>query len=103
MNSLYYDYDTNVDLRWDNDMYDQFENEASEFKRENNLPVTRRKKRIKKKVNYSFLFRMFLWLILLLIIAVLVIKLLMYKYASKNADNYPFMDLTNRPRFHSFR
>ena len=103
MNSLYYDYDTDVDLRWDNDMYGQFENEAKEFKRENNLPVTRQKKRMKKKVNYAFLFRMFLWLILLLIIAVLVIKPLMCKYASKQANNYPFMDLTNRPSFHSFR
>jgi hypothetical protein len=102
MNSLYYDYDTSVDLRWDNDMYGQFENEASEFRRKNNLHVTPPKKRTKKN-NYSFLFRMFLWLILLLIIAVLVIKPLMNNYASKNADNYPFMDLTNRPRFHSFR
>jgi hypothetical protein len=30
MTSLYYDYNPNIDLRWDNDMYGQFENENSD-------------------------------------------------------------------------
>ena len=48
MNSVYNDYDQNVDLRWDNDMYGHFQNEIAEFKRENVLP---NKKNIRLKEN----------------------------------------------------
>ena len=101
MNSVYNDYDQNVDLRWDNDMYGHFQNEIAEFKRENVLP-NKKKHKVKRKssMDGAFLFRIFLWIVLILIIGVLVVKTLIYKNDSQVPD-YPLVSLNRMTSFKS--
>ena len=86
MNSVYYENNPNIDLRWDNDLYGQFDNSTNENISTNNISRNR-----KSKFNFKYYLRLFLWVVLITIVIMLIIKMLMYY----SGNRYPFIDLVN--------
>ena len=92
MTSLYYDYNPNIDLRWDNDMYGQFENENSDAQVTNTRPANR-KKSCKFNFNFKLFLRRLFWFILIVIIVILFVRY--FKLYDGGSKYYPYIDLVN--------
>lgn len=102
MNSSYYDYDPNMDLRWDNDVkYGHFTNEVDEYQRknmnravitqmsQNNVHRNHNKGEKPSDENIMRWLRMLLWVVLLVIVIYVVMRLV----AVNDEPDYPFIDL----------
>jgi hypothetical protein len=90
MTSLYYDYNPNIDLRWDNDMYGQFENKNSDVQDTNTKLLN---KKCRSTFNFKLLLKRLLWFILIIIIFLLFVKL--FKLYDSGSQDYPYIDLVN--------